>query len=183
MDQQKECLCCGQPFEPTCHHTRQKYCSRACCVKYNNAKRYYSTPMDSCPNCGGTAKRGRRVFLVCGETNMHLGLDGLVNVIRYRLNLNPYDGSLYVFCDFSGTNLKYLGWHGAGFCIAKRRAQSGSYPWPPSEAGMTLEIPEREFAFLKAESIIPIGKKRKPKKAGRPRKDRRRKENKSMKKR
>ncbi len=122
---------------------------------------------------GGTSKRGRRVFLVCGKTNMNTGLDGLVNIIRYRLNLNPYDGSLYAFCDFTGTNLEYIEWDGAGFCITKRRAQSGSYPWPPSAAALTLEITEKEFEFLKTKSIVPVGKKRKPKKHGRSKKDRR----------
>jgi hypothetical protein len=39
MDEVLACLCCGKPFEPTRHITRQKYCSRECCVKYNNAKR------------------------------------------------------------------------------------------------------------------------------------------------
>lgn len=359
MSEELTCLCCGQPFKPSCHKTRQKYCSRECCVKYNNAKRYYTVPVDTCPECGGhieqtgergrlrrfcsdrcrikhnskkqqeanrnrerpkqtcpncgiefqptwgngqarrfccdscriewwkeyhkvnhkerdsericvccgkefradnwhggeycsrecylqtmaqtrenvtcrwcgeefsalksqnrqycstlcytaarhqperkkaarrifynnpdewrellktamkdfggTAKRGRRVFLVCGETNMNIGLDGLVNIIRYRLNFNPYDGSLYVFCDFTGTNLEYIEWDGAGFCITKRRAQSGSYPWPPSEAGLTMEITEKEFDFLRTKSIVPVGEKRKPKKRGRPKKDRRKK--------
>jgi endogenous inhibitor of DNA gyrase (YacG/DUF329 family) len=360
MEEAKKCLCCGQAFEPTCHISRQKYCSDACRHKYNNAKRYYAVPVDTCPACGeqieqtgergrlrrfcsdrcrvayhskkrqekkrsierpkqvcpncgaefqpgwnggvrrfccdacrlewwreyhkanpreipperkciccgnefrsdswhggdycsrecylrtmaqtrenvvcawcgeafsalknlnrkycsihcytaarhqperqkagrrisyhdpdewrallktalkdfgGPAKRGQRVFLVCGETNMNTGLDGLVNIIRYRLNLNPYDGSLYVFCDFSETNLKYLEWDGAGVCITKRRAQSGSYPWPPSEAGSAMEITEKEFAFLKTKAIVPVGQKRKPKKRGRPKKDGRKKKN------
>ena len=63
MNQPKECLCCGQPFEPTCHVSRQKYCSRECQVKHNNAKRYYSTPVDICPECGEpieqSGERGR----------------------------------------------------------------------------------------------------------------------------
>lgn len=347
MSEESTCLCCGQTFVPTCHKTRQKYCSRECCIKYNNAKRYGTVPADTCPECGSpveqtgergryrrfcsdqcrtvfhkkqqqerrhsmekpkqvcpncgiefqpgwssgtrrfcsdecrkewwkeyhkanpkelpaericiccgnkfhsdswhggeycsrecylrtmaqaretvicawcgkefsafinqkrqycsihcytaarhqperkkacrrisyhnpaewhellktsmkdfgdTKKRGQRVFLVCGETNMNIGVDGLTNIIRYRLNQNPYDESLYAFCDFTGTNLEYLEWDGAGFCITKRRAQSGSYPWPPSEAGLAMEISEKEFEFLKAKSIVPVGKKRKPKK-------------------
>ena len=58
----------------------------------------------------------RRVRLVCGETSMYAGSDSLTAIIRYRLRFNPYDGSIYVFRDKSGTMLKYLHWDGQGFC-------------------------------------------------------------------
>jgi hypothetical protein len=38
-----------------------------------------------------------------------------------------------------------------------------------------MEITEKEFAFLKAKAIVPVGHKRKPKKRGRPKKDGRKK--------
>ena len=40
-----QCLNCGQPFEPTCHITRQKFCCDACRHKYNNVKRHYDVPV------------------------------------------------------------------------------------------------------------------------------------------
>ncbi len=52
METTKECLCCGQPFNPTCHISRQKYCSRECQVKYNNARRYFGGERETCPQCG-----------------------------------------------------------------------------------------------------------------------------------
>ena len=59
-----QCLNCGQPFEPTCHITRQKFCCDACRHKYNNAKRHYDVPIDICPGCGDiveqSGERGRR---------------------------------------------------------------------------------------------------------------------------
>ena len=65
------CLNCGKGFIPTCHITRQKFCSSGCRVRYNNAKRYYSdTPVNECPECGtpikqsGEAGRWRRF---CGK--------------------------------------------------------------------------------------------------------------------
>ena len=90
----------------------------------------------------------------------HTGLDGLLGIIRYQLNHSPYDGNLYVFRDLSGTMIKYLEWDGAGFCLSKRRAQSGSYPWPPAEAGKVLEITEKEFEYLKSRSIVPCKEKK-----------------------
>ena len=65
------CLNCGKGFIPTCHITRQKFCSSECRVRYNNAKRYYTdTPVNECPECGtpieqsGEAGQWRRF---CGK--------------------------------------------------------------------------------------------------------------------
>ena len=60
-----KCKNCGQEFEPTCHITRQKFCSDECRFAYNNAKRHYTdVPLDICPGCGDmveqTGERGRR---------------------------------------------------------------------------------------------------------------------------
>ena len=53
MAEEKTCLNCGKKFIPTCHITRQKYCSNECRYRYNNAKRYYPVLVNICPECGG----------------------------------------------------------------------------------------------------------------------------------
>ena len=71
MANELACLNCGKGFTPTCHITRQKFCSSECRVRYNNAKRYYTdTSVNECPECGtpieqsGEAGRWRRF---CGK--------------------------------------------------------------------------------------------------------------------
>lgn len=90
---------------------------------------------------------------------MVLGIDAMLGIIRYRLKQNPFDGGIYVFCD-GKSMMKYIEWDGMGFCIGKRRAQSGTYPWPPGEAGLMLEISEREFEYLWTKSIVPFRAKK-----------------------
>ena len=102
------------------------------------------------------SRDSKRVRLVCGETSMYAGIDSLTAIVRYRLRFNPYDGSIYVFRDQSGTMLKYLHWDGQSFCQGKRRAQSGTYPWPDAPEGEIVEITEREFQYLLSRSIVPI---------------------------
>ena len=60
MEEEKSRTCqnCGEPFEPTCHTTRQKFCSDSCRVQYNNAKRYFDVAPNVCPNCGETIEHG-----------------------------------------------------------------------------------------------------------------------------
>ena len=91
---------------------------------------------------------------------MYTGLDGLTAIVRYHLKLDPYDGSVYVFRDKAGSMLKYIEWDGQGFLQGKRRAQSGSYPWPKGQAGEVLEITEKEFEYLLSKSIVPFKAKK-----------------------
>ena len=75
-------------------------------------------------------------------------MDGFIAIIRYTLRYDPYDGSAYVFRDRPGSMLKYIEWDGQSFWQGKRRAQSGTYPWPPGEPGSVTETNEREFEYL-----------------------------------
>ena len=52
--------------------------------------------------------------------------------------------------------LKYLHWDGQSFCQGKRRAQSGTYPWPDAPEGEIVEIMQWEFQYLLSKSIVPI---------------------------
>lgn len=172
------CAWCGEWFTALSSLNR-KYCSKDCHtaarhdpggykkakrrLTYHNPEEWQELLREATRKTGSSQKRGKRVWLVCGITSMYTGLDGLLGIIRYQLNRNPFDGGVYVFCDAEGTMLKYLEWDGAGFTLGKRRAQSGSYPWPPSEAGQAIEITEKEFEFLRTKSIVPIGYKAKPK--------------------
>lgn len=168
------CEWCGEEFSALIS-TNRKYCSFDCSVAarhkpvkfkkaghrihYRNPDEWREQIKEAANKAEKTYKRGKRVWLVCGVTSMYTGMDGLLGIIRYKLNHNPFDGAIYVFCDHTGTMLKYLEWDGAGFCIGKRRAQSGSYPWPPLEAGAVIEITEKEFEFLKVKSIVPFSTK------------------------
>lgn len=60
MTEELKCLNCGEGFIPTCHITRQKYCSNECRHRYNNAKRYYKREVNICPECGDVVEQRER---------------------------------------------------------------------------------------------------------------------------
>lgn len=174
---ERVCPWCAEAFS-TYKGNDQTYCSRGCAVAARHAPkgihRIKRWPKDRDAELwrdrlraytreNGQTNRGQRVRLVCGDTDMHTGLDGLVAIIRYRLRCNPYDGSLYVFRGQNGAMLKYVEWDGSGFLLGKRCAQRGSYPWPTGEAGTVVEINEREFEYL-LHKAIPAPKKKNRKK-------------------
>ena len=61
MTEELKCLNCGEGFIPTCHITRQKYCSNECRHRYNNAKRYYKGEVNICPECGDVVDSGNEL--------------------------------------------------------------------------------------------------------------------------
>ena len=177
MDQthvEETCEWCGETFTDTSGQGR-RYCSRRCAVSGRFTQKgvrrgkqrisadsieEWKEKLIQEARASKSGKRGKRVWLVCGATSMYTGLDGLTAIVRYHLKLDPYDGSVYVFRDKAGTMLKYIEWDGQGFLQGKRRAQSGSYPWPKGQAGEVLEITEREFEYLLSKSIVPFKEKK-----------------------
>lgn len=172
--EERVCQWCGDTFSAYAGG-EQRYCSRNCAVAASSAPKGYRRGSHRIPaeDKESWHKRlteaarnqewdgGRkRVILVCGATSMYTGLDGLAAIVKYRLKLNPYNGSIYVFRDGTGSMLKYLQWDGQSFCQGKRRAQSGTYPWPDNAEGEVLEISEREFQYLLSGSIVPFKEKK-----------------------
>jgi transposase len=97
---------------------------------------------------GGQSKQHQRVFLACGVTRISGNMDVLCAVVEYRLKMDPYNGDIYVFSDWSHKRLKWISWDGSGFCMGLRRMEYGVYPWPSVEMGKTMELNEKEFSFL-----------------------------------
>ncbi len=172
--EERVCQWCGDTFS-TYTGGDQRYCSRTCATAAMSAPNGYQRGRHRIPAGDKESwhKRlteatrnqkwdggGKQVILVCGATSMYTGLDGLAAIVQYRLKRNPYNGSIYVFRDSSGTMLKYIEWDGQSFCQGKRRAQSGTYPWPNDTEGETLEISEREFRYLLSDSIPPFKEKK-----------------------
>ena len=171
---ERACQWCGERFS-TYAESDRKYCSRSCATAtFSQSKgpqrgshRIQAADKENWHKKLTEAARkqawkggGKRVILVCGTTSMYTGLDGLTAIVRYRLKLDPCKGSIYVFRDASGSMLKYIQWDGQSFCQGKRRAQSGTYPWPKDAEGEVLEISEREFRYLLSDSIVPFKEKK-----------------------
>lgn len=170
----RTCPWCGSEFTAQKRWGKQ-YCSRQCAVSDRNKSRgvrrgshrivegeaeAWKEKLTQATRASGPKKRGKRVRLVCGDTSMYNGLDGFIAIIRYTLRYDPYDGSVYVFRDSPGSMLKYIEWDGQSFLQGKRRAQSGTYPWPPGEPGGVMEISEKEFEYLLSRSIVPFKEKK-----------------------
>lgn len=171
------CPWCGEAFAAYTGHD-QTYCSRGCAAADRHAPKgvhrtkrpiaiqdseVWREELTLAARGAEAPKRGQRVLLVRDAINLHIGLDGLVSIIRYQLKCNPYNGSVYVFRGESGNMLKYLKWDGASFCYSKRQTQRGTYPWPSSGLEAVVEISDKEFDYLLRKSMVATKKKRRRK--------------------
>ena len=62
---------------------------------------------------------GVRVYLALGATDMRKSIDGLSILVSQQLQLDPFAGHLFGFCNRSRTIIKLLYWDRNGFCLRK----------------------------------------------------------------
>jgi transposase len=83
---------------------------------------------------------GKRVYLACGATDMRKSINGLMALVQNSFKLDPFDSSLYVFCNRKRDRLKILEWDGDGFWLYFKRLEKGHFRWlrPGDAPIMTL---------------------------------------------
>lgn len=80
----------------------------------------------------------QRVFLRRAPTDMRRGFDGLCGLVRAEFELDPADGSLFVFVNRRRDMVKALHWDRDGFVLWAKRLERGRFapaPDGPSEIG------------------------------------------------
>lgn len=68
-----------------------------------------------------------RVHLYGQPADMRRSFDGLQVLVRQGLGRDPSDGSLYVFVNRRGTQLRCLYFDRSGFCVWAKRLEMGRF--------------------------------------------------------
>ena len=90
-----------------------------------------------------------RVFLAAGATDMRKGFDTLADLVRHRLECDPLNGHLYLFCNKRKNRLKALYWDGSGLWICNKRLERGRFSWPAAEESSTrIALSNEELSML-----------------------------------
>ncbi len=87
-----------------------------------------------------------KVYLALGHTDMRKAINGLSMLVE-QLELDPFSGHLFVFCNRSRKILKILYWNRNGFCLWQKRLEKQRFKWPetPDEV---LQVGQRELGWL-----------------------------------
>jgi transposase len=90
-----------------------------------------------------------RIFLAAGSTDMRKGFNGLSALVKDRLECNPLDGHLYLFCNKRRNRLKVLYWDGSGLWICNKRLERGRFSWPMAEeSAAKISLNTEELSLL-----------------------------------
>ncbi len=90
-----------------------------------------------------------RVFVKPGPTDMRKPINGLSILVTEDLAMDPFSGSLFLFCNKHKRILKAIYGDKNGFCQWMKRLEKDTFPWP-MKASEATEISREQFEFLLA---------------------------------
>jgi transposase len=88
-----------------------------------------------------------RVYLALGNTDMRKAINGLSILVQESMDLDPFSGHLFVFCNRRRNILKILYWDRNGFCLWSKRLEKHFFRWPESSEEV-MKIDQRELTWL-----------------------------------
>ena len=75
-------------------------------------------------------ENSNRVYLALGSTDMRKAINGLSVLVEQAMDLNPFSGDLFVFCNRRQNIIKILYWDENGFCLWQKRLEEHRFKWP-----------------------------------------------------
>ena len=98
----------------------------------------------------------KHIYVACGYTDLRKGIDGYASIADGKLKLNPFDNTLFLFCNKSKNMIKILHYEAGSFWLYYKRAEQITIKWPISMVG--IEITKNQVKGLiyglKLESYI-----------------------------
>ena len=90
---------------------------------------------------------GVRVYLAAGSTDMRKQINSLSILVQERMELDPFSGSVFVFCNRRRSTVKALYWDRNGFCLWQKRLERDRFRWPETREEV-MQISPRELRWL-----------------------------------
>lgn len=87
------------------------------------------------------------IYLAPGATDLRKSIDGLSILVEHQLEMNPFSGYLFGFCNRKRTTIKMLYWDHNGFSLWMKRLEAQRFHWPES-TDTSVSISQRELSWL-----------------------------------
>ena len=89
----------------------------------------------------GDLSTATKYYIAPGPTNMCCGIDTLRDRVKNQFNLDPYQKSVFIFCNRKMDRIKILFWEGDGFVLIYKRFETKKLTWP--QKGQTAKVMHR----------------------------------------
>ena len=92
---------------------------------------------------------------------MRKSINGLTAIVQSNFELDPFDGTLFVFCNRSRDRIKIIEWDGDGFWLYFKRLERGRFRWPEPGDEATMTLSGEELNILLGGARVELKLKRK----------------------
>lgn len=102
------------------------------------------------------------IYLHRAPVDFRKAVNGLCEVVQTELSMNPFDESLYVFCNRGRDKLKILHWDKTGFVLWYKRLEKDKFKWPVRDDDDIIEINQESLGWLLSGLTIRLPEQHKP---------------------
>ncbi|GHU64808.1 hypothetical protein FACS189447_02460 [Spirochaetia bacterium] len=88
-----------------------------------------------------------RIYVRPGYTDLRKAVNGLTVMIQEQMEKDPFNGSVYLFCNRDRKLLKAVWWDKTGFWLSQKRLEKEKFPWPGDEKAVE-ELTTAELGML-----------------------------------
>jgi transposase len=88
-----------------------------------------------------------QVFLAVGTTDMRKSINALCLWVQLHMELDPFAGHLFAFCNRRKNMIKILYWDRNGFCLWQKRLERDRFVWPESQE-QVVSLDGRKLSWL-----------------------------------
>lgn len=89
-----------------------------------------------------------KIYLHYDKIDFRYGVDGLAGICKYKMNLDPMSGALFVFTNRARSGIKILVYDGSGFWACHKRLSQGKLKWWPQGKEVYLDLAAKELQIL-----------------------------------
>lgn len=89
-----------------------------------------------------------QIYLHRQPVDFRKSINGLTLLVEQHMELSPFSGALFVFCNRHRDKIKALYWDTTGFCLWYKRLEQERFKWPSRLNGETLTLSEQQWHWL-----------------------------------
>ena len=88
------------------------------------------------------------VFLYRDFVDFRKSINVLSLIVEQQMQISPFNGSVYVFCNKGRDKLKVLYWDKTGFALWYKRLEKDKFKWPTKLNAQSLNFSEQQLHWL-----------------------------------